>query len=113
MKKIYAVYILANKKRGTLYIGFTNNLKRRMFEHRRERVEGFTKKYGLKNLMHVEQFEYVNNAISREKQLKRWHREWKINLIESTNPEWVDLYEKIFGFEDDELFEMDPETSSG
>ena len=95
--KIYVVYIITNKPRGTLYIGFTNNLKRRMIEHKLGLVEGFTKKYDLKRLVHVEQFEYVKNAIGREKQLKRWHREWKINLIEKQNPEWNDLFEKIFG----------------
>lgn len=95
--KVYAVYILANKPRGTIYIGFTNDLKRRMAEHRLGEVEGFTKQYDVKKLVYVEQFKYVNNAITREKQLKRWHREWKINLIEQQNPELVDLYETIFG----------------
>ena len=94
---IYAVYILASKPKGTLYIGFTNNLKRRMQEHKLGNVVGFTKKYDLKMLVYVEQFDYVNNAIYREKQLKRWRREWKINLIEEQNPEWIDLYESIFG----------------
>ncbi|KKQ33159.1 MAG: Excinuclease ABC C subunit domain protein [candidate division TM6 bacterium GW2011_GWF2_37_49] len=95
--RIYAVYILTNETRGTLYIGVSNDLKRRMLEHRLGLVDGFTKKYSLKKLVHVEQFKYINNAIKREKQLKRWHREWKINLIEEQNPEWNDLYESIFG----------------
>lgn len=95
--KIYAIYILTNKSRGTLYIGVTNNLKRRMQEHRLKLVDGFTKKYDLTALVHVEQFEYIINAIRREKQLKQWNRQWKIDLIEATNPEWNDLYESIFG----------------
>jgi putative endonuclease len=93
------VYIITNIPRGTLYIGFTNDLKRRINEHKNDIVEGFTKKYYLTKLVYVEQFEYVNNAIAREKQLKRWHRDWKINLIESVNPGWNDLYKKIFGDE--------------
>jgi putative endonuclease len=89
--KIYAIYILTNKPHGTLYIGVTNNLKRRIQEHRLELVDGFTKKYDLKKLVHVEQFEYIKNAIGREKQLKNWNRQWKIDLIEEKNPEWNDL----------------------
>ena len=95
--KIYVVYILSNKRDGTLYVGVTNNLRRRMIEHRRGIVEGFSKKYNLKTLVYVEQFNYVANAIAREKQIKRWHRDWKINLIEQKNPDWIDLYEEIFG----------------
>jgi putative endonuclease len=95
--KTYVVYILANNRLGTLYIGVTNDLKRRMNEHRLGLVDGFTKKYGVNKLVYVEQFRYPNDAISREKQLKRWHREWKINLIVERNPGWIDLYETIFG----------------
>jgi putative endonuclease len=95
--KIYAVYILTNNPLGTLYIGVTNDLKRRIQEHRLGIIDGFTKKYGLKKLVYVEQFQYINNAIAREKQLKQWHREWKINLITKHNPQWNDLYETIFG----------------
>ena len=98
--KTYVVYIVTNKPGGTMYIGVTNNLKRRIAEHKLGCVKGFTEKYSLKQLVYVEQFEYVNNAIAREKQLKGWHRAWKINLIEKGNPEWIDLYEKIFGFVD-------------
>jgi len=101
--KIYYVYILTNQPRGTLYIGVTNDLQRRMIEHRKGCVEGFTKKYDLKMLVYFQAYGDVFQAITREKQLKRWHRDWKINLIEETNNEWNDLYEKIFG--------MDPETS--
>jgi len=95
--KTYAVYILTNNPLGTLYIGVTNNLKRRMNEHRLGLVDGFTKKYGLKKLVYVEWFRYINDALTREKQLKRWHREWKINFIEQNNPQWSDLCESIFG----------------
>ena len=98
--KTYVVYILANNPLGTLYIGVTNDLKRRMNEHRLGLVDGFTKKYGLKKLVYVEQFRYINDALTREKQLKRWHREWKINFIEKHNPQWTDLYETIFGPEE-------------
>ena len=94
---VYVVYILTNKFHGTLYIGVTNNLKRRMMEHREEKVAGFTKKYGLKKLVHVDRFDSIIDAIEREKQLKRWHRDWKINLIERRNPYWDDLYTQIFG----------------
>ena len=97
MKKTYAVYILASQPRGTLYIGITNDLRRRMIEHRSGSVEGFTQKYNVKRLVFVEQTEYIYSALEREKQLKRWHRDWKINLIEERNPEWNDLYEDIFG----------------
>ena len=102
--KRYVVYILASKPRGTLYIGVTNDLKKRIIEHREGSMEGFTKKYAIHMLVHFERFQYVNHAIAREKQLKRWHRDWKINLIEAGNPEWVDLYNRFF---------VDPETSSG
>ena len=86
------VYILANDSNGTLYIGVTNDLIRRVFEHREEVAEGFTKKYGVKRLVHFEQFDDISTAIQREKTLKRWSRAWKIELIEKANPEWDDLY---------------------
>ncbi len=78
-------------KNGTLYIGVTNDLERRMFEHKRKLVLGFTSKYGLDKLMYFEQFQYVNDAIKREKQLKNWNRQWKIDLIEENNKNWNDL----------------------
>ncbi|MDU8885495.1 GIY-YIG nuclease family protein [Yeosuana sp. MJ-SS3] len=87
----YYLYILTNKTCGTLYIGVTNDLERRMFEHKNELIEGFTKKYGLKKLIYFETFQYINDAIKREKNMKKWKREWKISLIEKDNPNWVDL----------------------
>jgi putative endonuclease len=87
----YYVYILSNKKNETLYIGMTNDLERRMFEHKRKLIEGFTKRYDLNRLIYFEQFQYVNDAIKREKQLKNWNRQWKIDLIEENNLEWEDL----------------------
>jgi putative endonuclease len=87
----YFVYILSEKMYGTLYIGVTNNLERRMFEHKNKLVEGFTKRYNLSKLLYFEQFQYVNDAIKREKQLKNWKRDWKIELIEKDNKNWHDL----------------------
>jgi putative endonuclease len=86
----YYVYILTNNSK-TLYIGVTNNLARRIYEHRNKLVEGFTKKYNLTKLVYIEKHSSIETAIRREKQLKNWHRQWKINLIESVNPEWKDL----------------------
>ncbi|MEO1031998.1 MAG: GIY-YIG nuclease family protein [Bacteroidota bacterium] len=87
----YYVYILSNMKNGTLYIGVINDLERRMFEHKNKLVKGFTSKYGLTKLMYYEEFQYVNDAIRREKQLKNWNRQWKIDLIEKDNLNWIDL----------------------
>ena len=78
-------------------IGVTGDLKRRMIEHRNGTFEGFTQEYDVKNLVYIEQYQYVDKAIYREKQLKNWKREWKIDLIEQRNPDWNDLYESIFG----------------
>lgn len=89
--KNYYVYILASKKKGTLYVGVTNDLARRMYEHRNGVVEGFTKRFHVHRLVYYEQTENVAAAIQREKQFKRWLREWKIELIESVNPKWDDL----------------------
>jgi len=89
----YYTYILTNKKNDTLYIGVTNDLERRMFEHKHKLFDGFTKKYGLCRLAYLDQFQYVNDAIKREKQLKNWNRQWKIDLIEKDNKEWNDLSE--------------------
>lgn len=91
----YYVYIMTNKPWGTLYIGVTNNILRRSFEHKEAKIEGFTKRYKLNKLVYIESFERAEDAIFREKQLKNWHREWKINLIESINPSWIDFSEII------------------
>ena len=88
--KDYYVYILSNTHK-TLYIGVTNNLVRRMYEHKHKLIDGFSKKYNLNKLVYFEQCNSIKDAIKREKQLKNWHRGWKINLIESINPEWKDL----------------------
>ncbi len=96
-EKYYYVYVLANKPRGTTYVGVTSNLVERVWQHKQEQVDGFTKRYGLKSLVWFEQHEDVQEAILREKQIKNWNRLWKIELIESGNPEWNDLYETIIG----------------
>ena len=90
-----AVYILANKRNGTLYIGVTADLLKRVYEHKQDLVKGFTKKYGVHMLVHFELHEDMYRAITREKQLKKWERKWKIELIEKTNPEWRDLYTEL------------------
>lgn len=93
--KNYYVYILAIKKNGTIYIGITNNLAKRIYQHKTNLVEGFTKKYQVHNLVYFEYFVNVSSAINREKQLKKWNRQWKINLIEKENPQWHDLFEYL------------------
>ena len=87
----YYVYILSNQKNGVLYIGMTNNLERRMFEHKNKLVDGFTEKYKLSKLVYFEMYPQVKDAILREKRLKKWKRQWKINLIEEENSNWTDL----------------------
>ncbi|MFZ1249458.1 MAG: GIY-YIG nuclease family protein [Candidatus Saccharimonadales bacterium] len=87
----YYVYILASKPNGTLYVGVTNNLERRLFEHKHELADGFTKKYGVKTLVYYEESTSIGAAITREKQLKKWERAWKVRLIEEGNPYWKDL----------------------
>jgi len=89
--KKYYVYILTNKLNNVLYIGVTNDLIRRIFEHKNKLVEGFTKKYNLRKLVYYEVTNNIESAINREKQLKNWHRDWKINLINQFNPDWKDL----------------------
>jgi putative endonuclease len=93
--KQYYVYILASKRNGTLYVGVTNDLVRRVYEHKEGLVEGFTKKYNVKNLVFYEIANNINSAIKREKAIKKWLRRWKIELIEKTNPDWKDLYSEI------------------
>ena len=89
------IYILASSRRGTLYIGVTSDLVKRVYEHKQDLVEGFTKRYRVHMLVYYEFFEDMSGAIAREKQLKKWHRAWKIELIERMNPEWRDLYADI------------------
>lgn len=93
----YYLYILASIKNGTLYVGMTNNLLKRIYEHKNDLVDGFTKKYGVHKLVYYEETDDVRIAIQREKQIKKWKREWKINLIEKNNPEWKDLYYDLLG----------------
>ncbi len=93
----FYVYILASRIGGTLYIGVTNDLVRRVAEHRLKAVKSFTKKYEIDRLVYFEQFDDVENAIRREKRLKKWNRAWKIRLIEEFNPNWDDLYPGIAG----------------
>ena len=87
----YYVYILFNKKNGTLYVGVTNNLVKRVWEHKNKVVKGFTEKYNINKLVYYEITDSIESAIIREKQLKNWHRDWKINLIKEINPEFKDL----------------------
>jgi putative endonuclease len=96
MDKQFACYILASARNGTLYIGVTSNLPKRAWEHREGVVEGFTKEYGCKILVWYELHDNAESAISREKQLKKWNRAWKLSLIERMNPEWKDLSVGLF-----------------
>lgn len=93
--KQYYVYILASKKYGVLYIGVTSDLLARIWQHKEAVVEGFTKKYLVKKLVYFEMHNDIEQAITREKQLKKWNRDWKIRLIEENNHEWKDLYDTI------------------
>ena len=95
MAKQYCVYILASDRNGTLYVGVTGNLVKRVYEHRNDLIDGFTRKYGGHRLVYYEVHEEVHSAITREKQIKKWNRKWKLRLIEEGNPEWEDLYEHI------------------
>ena len=95
MNKQPAVYMLASKRDGTLYIGVTSNLVKRVWEHKNDLVEEFTKKYNVHNLVYFEMHGDMGSAITREKQLKKWHRAWKIELIEKNNPTWRDLWSDI------------------
>ena len=86
------VYFMTNRPNGILYVGVTDNLPRRAWEHRERIVEGFTKRYGLKRLAYFEQFDDIRDAIQREKAIKHWSRAWKVRLIHQMNPDWNDLY---------------------
>ena len=95
MKKTFYVYILASKKNGTLYVGVTSDLVKRIWQHKEKITDGFTKKYSVKKLVHYELHDNAKKAIQREKRLKEWERSWKVALIEKENPKWEDLYEGI------------------
>jgi putative endonuclease len=88
----YFVYMLASSRYGTLYVGVTNDLARRVYEHKTKIIKGFTSQYDVTRLVWYEAYEQITDAIAREKELKKWRRDWKIRLIEEMNPEWEDLY---------------------
>ena len=89
------IYILANKPYGTVYIGITNDLSRRIYEHKNNAIKGFTSRYDLHKLVYYEPFDDIQDALRREKNLKAWKRDWKIKLVSEFNPEWENLYEKL------------------
>jgi putative endonuclease len=95
MFKQFAVYILANKRNGTLYVGVTSDLQQRAWTHKNDLVEGFTKKYGVHRLVYCELHQDMMSAITREKQIKKWNRAWKLELIEKSNPDWRILWDEI------------------
>jgi len=95
MRKQPAVYILASGRNGTLYIGVTSDLQKRTWEHKNDLIEGFTKRYRVHRLVYYELHDEMVSAIRREKQIKKWQRDWKLELIEGENPDWDDLWEKI------------------
>jgi putative endonuclease len=92
---VIAVYIMASRKNGTLYTGMTSDLARRAFEHREGALDGFTKRYGVRRLVWYESFELITAAMQRERAIKHYPRQWKINLIEAENPDWLDLYNRL------------------
>jgi putative endonuclease len=95
MEKVPCTYILASERNGTLYIGVTSDLVRRVYEHKHDQVDGFTKTYAVHNLVYFELHANMEEAITREKQIKKWNRDWKVELIERDNPYWRDLYDDI------------------
>jgi putative endonuclease len=95
MPKRGYVYIMASKRNGTLYTGVTSDLVRRVWEHKQDRVEGFTKRYSVHRLVYVEAHDDIQDAIAREKRIKKWNRQWKLKLIEKDNPDWRDLYDEL------------------
>lgn len=92
---MFCVYLMASKRNGTLYIGVTNDLVRRVYEHKNNLIEGFTKKYNVHQLVYFETTSEIQSALKREKQLKKWNRQWKLDLIEKQNPNWEDLYQNL------------------
>ena len=92
-----AVYILASRRHGTLYVGVTSDLVKRVWEHKNNVVKGFTQKYGVHDLVYFEMHASIAQAIQREKRIKKWNRAWKIRLIEHMNPEWIDLFDEFWG----------------
>ncbi|MEM9496266.1 MAG: GIY-YIG nuclease family protein [Pseudomonadota bacterium] len=105
MQKDYCVYMMASQRNGTLYTGVTSDLGVRVWEHRNGVVQGFTKKYGVKTLVWFETFDDVRDAIQREKNIKKWPRRWKLNLIEQDNPQWRDLFAELHPEPDLKAFE--------
>lgn len=95
MNRQPAVYMLASKRNGTLYVGVTSNLVKRIWEHKNNLAEGFSKRYGVHDLVWYEMHETMDSAIQREKRIKEWKRAWKLELIEKSNPDWQDLYQTI------------------
>jgi putative endonuclease len=101
--RLYFVYLLASKRHGTLYCGVTNDLLGRVYQHKTKTEQGFTARYNVTRLVWFESHELINNAITREKRIKRWRRAWKIELIEHSNPQWRDLYFELGGADPDEI----------
>lgn len=95
MTKQPCVYILASRRNGTLYVGVTSDLIKRIWEHKNDQVDGFTQRYAVHSLVWYEVHENMESAISREKSIKEWQRKWKLELVESSNPEWKDLYSEL------------------
>ncbi|MBC8412818.1 MAG: GIY-YIG nuclease family protein [Nitrospira sp.] len=95
MKENFYIYIMASQRRGTLYIGVTSNLMKRVYENKNGQVDGFTKKYGIYRLVYYEIARDTETALLRERQMKKWNRVWKLRLIEEHNPEWADLYDSL------------------
>ena len=98
MQHNYFIYILTNKANKVVYIGVTNDLKRRVYEHKMKLFPGFTRRYNLNKLVYFERYQNIDEAIIREKRLKKWKRSWKDDLINSANPEWNDLYEEVLNW---------------
>lgn len=95
MSKQFHIYILTSKRNGTLYTGVTSNLPQRIWQHKNDQIDGFCKKYNVKQLVYFEEHNTAESAITREKQIKKWNRAWKLKLIEENNPQWKDLYDLI------------------